>query len=71
MNIGQLKKLLAETNLPDNTPLMMAGSDHSYNSACAEVTTALHDPSAFWWGEDHGDENREDGEVRRTILLIT
>jgi len=68
MNIKTLKALIA--NLPDATPVLMAGSDHSYRMADAEVTTALEeDDNEFT--EDYGEETTPEKEYgKRTQVVV-
>jgi hypothetical protein len=54
MNLGQFR--LLTRGLPDDTPVLVPASDHSYRSPDAEVGTALHDQKSRTWTEDYGEE---------------
>jgi hypothetical protein len=69
MSVKQLKELIATA--PDNMPVLIPGSDHSYRSCRAEITTALN-PCWGTWNEDFGEDSTPEKEYgkRRDVLVI-
>lgn len=68
--VGQLRKLLADNTLDDDTPILTYGPDHSYDRATVRVSFAAHDKKARRWCEYHGDEHLEAGEEKVDALVV-
>lgn len=67
MNLGDLRKCLADlAHLPDNTPVVVPGSDHSYLRAddVLEVTAAVCGRTLCESDPD------DDTEKRVTVVLV-
>ena len=60
ITVGDLKKLLAD--VPDGAVLLCPASDHEYQPASVDVTTALHDAEHHCWTEDHGEDVTSEAE---------
>ena len=67
---GDLRRMLAENDIPDDAPILVSDVDHSYRRASARISWAAHDRAARWWGEYHSDEHLEDGEEKRDALIV-
>lgn len=69
MNVGQLKKFLAD--IPDKVRVVVPGPDHSYDEPCVKTSSALFHPE-FGWTEDHGEKltpEREWGKRQEVVIL--
>lgn len=72
MTVGELKELLADQ--PDELPILIPGSDHSYYEATARVGTALlEDASRGQWTEDYGEETTPEATygTRLAVLIVS
>jgi hypothetical protein len=68
MNLGDFRKQTA--NLPDDTPLLVSGPDHSYEDVKATSTTALLHKKD--WSEDYGEDMSPEKEFgkRKPVIII-
>lgn len=67
MNIKELKAIIA--GLPDETPIVSPGSDHSYRPASAEATTALLE-RRNQWTEDYGEDTTPEKEYGKRMRVV-
>jgi hypothetical protein len=67
MNIKELKALIER--LPDETPVLIPGSDHSYRSASAEATTALQE-RRNQWAEDYGEDTTPENAYGKRMRVV-
>lgn len=65
--VGELKALIKD--LPDETPIVVDGRDHNYNSGTAFYVDAVDQGDDY--GEWHGEENMFEGDIRTKVLLVT
>lgn len=66
MNVGKLKEMIKD--LPDDTPILMSGSDHSYYRGDVRVGPATingGDYSEYW-----GDEYLNEGDKKVDVALL-
>lgn len=68
INVKELRALIAD--LPDNTPVLVTASDHSYRRTSACVTTAIYDRNAGWMEDWEGVDDEEEGPVKRATVLV-
>lgn len=71
MNVGQLKKLLADA--PDNALVVIEGMDHSYITAHPGMATAIFNREYGEYTQDWGNAGPEltGDDVRVDVLLIS
>ena len=68
MTVGDLKKLLAD--VPDGAALLCPASDHEYQTASVDVTTALHDAEHCCWSEDHGEDVTPEADYGKRLPVV-
>lgn len=56
-NVGELRKLLADENIPDDLPILASSYDHSYVRVVLEVYTARYVEDENYYCEDAGDDS--------------
>lgn len=71
-NVGQLKKVLEQ--IPDETPVVTSGSDHSYCHIKAFVEQAEFDPKTrtmpnMWEYYDEGNKNKKSNKVIDVLAI--
>ena len=66
--VGEFRK--ATEGLPDNTPLLLPGSDHSYHPGRPEKTEAAWSRDGGY-AEYYGDVDLEPGEEKITAVVIS
>ena len=73
MTVGDLKRLLENSDMSDDTPLVVCAPDHEYRVAYASYTTALDHRDGFGFTEDpHSDDpyyEQTFGPVVRVLLF--
>ena len=67
MSVKELKEIIA--GLPDETPVVSPGSDHSYRPASAEATTALME-RRNQWTEDYGEDTTPEKYGKRMKVVV-
>jgi len=65
--VGELKALLSD--VPDDVPILVNGSDHSYREVSARVGSALLE-RARHWTEDHGEDVTPEAECGRRFMVL-
>jgi hypothetical protein len=70
LTVKKLKNIIA--NLPDNTDVLIPGSDHNYLSTHVRVTTALYAKNKKEIIEDYGEELTPEKQYgnRKIVLVI-
>lgn len=68
MTIGVLKHLIVLADLPDDAPVLLTGSDHSYYTPLHIETEATKFGSNY--AEYTGDEHLAEGEKKILALVI-
>jgi hypothetical protein len=72
MTVKELKALI--TDLPDDTPVLVAGSDHEYGDDTIRVGTVMktvYGPSRTCWAEDYGEDLTPEAQWgKRTQALL-
>lgn len=69
MTVGELKSIIANEKLPDSAPVLVPGSDHSYQIIHEVETEATHAGRGHYF-EYFGAEHLESGEVRIKALVL-
>lgn len=67
MTVGELKRIIAK--LPDDAPVLVPGSDHSYQKIYEFGTDATYAGQGHYF-EYFGAEHLESGEVRVNALVL-
>jgi len=67
MTVGELKKLIEK--MPDDTPILVPGDDHSYRAATASNCTALLE-RRNQWTEDYGEEMTPEKEYGKRVKAL-
>lgn len=68
MNVGQLKKLISDANLPDDAPVLLPGLGYSYYVAEYPKTVATQ--SGHYFSEYFGAEHLASGEKKIQALIL-
>lgn len=70
--VGQLRKLLAESDLPDNVPVLVTSADHSYRQVICEFGTVMYHRLSCIISQDFGEDLTPEGEEygRRILALL-
>lgn len=68
MNVKTLKGII--NNLPDETPVLIPGSDHNYRGSCAAITTAIFYPSENVFNEDFDEDLTGDPMKPKRIRIV-
>lgn len=69
MTVGELRAIIE--GMPDNAPLLMPGSDHSYSPASVSSGSARF-KKRQGWTEDHGEDatpTEQYGEARLVLIV--
>ncbi len=69
MNVGELRKYLAELN--SNDPVVVSGSDHSYRLASVSAEAAEIDLKTreMWEYYDEGNKNKKSNRVINVVVI--
>lgn len=65
--VGALRKALEK--LPDDTPVITPGGDHSYYLTSGHATTALVNRNGEWT-EDYGEEDTPEAEFGKRVKVF-
>ena len=68
MNIGQLKKLIA--NVSDEVKILVPAWDHSFRLADITVSSALFDKDPNVWSEDYGETMTPEKEYGKRLVVL-
>ena len=66
-NVGKLKELIKD--LPDDTPILVPGSDHSYYQPDCSIAPAEYNERGDWF-EYYGDKYMSEGGKRVETTLV-
>ena len=69
MNVGKLRELIQD--LPDDTPVVVEGRDHSYNECTASYTDATWNRQARMFFEYAGPEHLAEGETCVRVVVVS
>ena len=69
MNVKDMKAMIDK--LPDSTPILVPGPDHSYSSTRAMVRSVLLEGPCLWaedWGDDLTPETLRRARVKAVVI---